>query len=301
MKKLKLYTLLSIVALTPLVFIGCDGSPGGVDETDITDLQQEVVRGLDPAEIANNPDGTPGFPFTLSVGETIDFVPDFVDEGTFIAQVPLGTLIAENSGFIRHSGGGATGNLHFPVTEESFKLFYVTSSNSEPSTVSTQSEAAIEYSFEHRYTRTADFVPRLEQIYNSSSAPGSLQHAIINGGVVSDKFRTIIDAISSIGIAAVDHPGQTFFDGVAGPSARRFRQIILTGITSTNADLAGDNPIITGSYTLTDTWQKIVINDEGPVSLEHFHINGAHAGDITFTEISTGTFIINLDALTQTP
>ena len=292
MKKLKSYTLLGIIAVTPLLFIGCDDSTPNEAET--TELEQRVVRGLDLAEIANNPGGTPGFPFSLSSGETIDFVPDFVEPDSFIEQVPLGSMIAESSGFIRHAGG-STGNLYFPVTEQSFKLLYGTNSGAEPSSVSTLEDAFIEYSFEHRYIRSTEFVPRLEEIYDSADAPGSLQYVLINGGVVSNRDRTIIEAISSIGIAAVDHPTR-------GASARRFRAIALTGITSTNADLAGANPTITGTYLLRDTWQQVVTFDEGPVSLLHAHSpDGAHTADIPFSEFSTGTFTINLDALTSTP
>lgn len=293
MKKLKSYTLLTIVALTPVFLIGCDGSGSATkDDTDPA-LTQAVVRGLDLAEITNNPTGTPGFPFTLSTGETIDFVPDGAP-GPFVAQVPLGTFRAENSGFVRQLNG-PTGSLYFPVTENSFKLFYGTNSSPTPSTVSTQTEAFMEYSFEHRYTRAGDFVPRMNIIYNSSSAPGSLQYVLTNGGIVTNRNKVVIDAISSIGIAAVDYPN-------VGPAARRFRSIDLTGITSTNADLAGANPIITGTYTLTDTWQGVLLKEgEGPVTLDHVDINGSHAGDITFAEIDTGTFTIHLEALTQTP
>lgn len=289
MKKLKSYTLLSIVALTPLLVIGCDGS--GSDSKDKTDpeLTQQVVRGLNLAEITSNPTGTPGFPFTLSTGETIEFSPDG-GTGPFVSQVPLGTFVADNSSFLRESNG-PTGSLYFPVTEHSFKLFYGTDSSATPSTVSTQTEAFIEYSFEHRFTRITDFVPRINIVYNSSDTPGSLQYVLINGGVTSNQSRVLVDAISSIGIGAVNYPS-------VGPSVRRFRSVILTGITSTNADLAGDNPTITGTYTLTDTWQQVILNSaEGPVSL----LYSITRADITFDEVSTGTFTIHLQALTQTP
>jgi hypothetical protein len=295
MKKLKSYIFLSIASLSPVFLIGCDGSDNEKQsDKDTSQLSQRVVRGLDIGEITANPAGTPGFPFTLSAGETIEFIPDFVLPDTFIGQVPLGTLTADNTLVLRHAGG-STGNLYFPVSESSFKLLYGTAAG-DPATVSTLTEAFIEYSFEHRFTRVGDFIPRIKEIYDSADTPGSLQYVTINAGIISSRNKTIVDAASSTGIATVVYPG-------GAPSVRRFRQIILNNVTSTNNELAGTNPIITGSYTLTDTWQEIWNEDEGaPYTLLHAHSpTGAHTTDITFTETDSGSFIINLNALTQQP
>lgn len=287
MNKLKSFTILSLTLAAPF-FAACDG---GGSSSSSDGLDGNVARGLDLTEITNNPAGTPGFPYTLEGNETIEFTPGAASP--FTAEVPLDTWTVSSSGLVRQNHG-STGSLYYPVSENTFQYYYgTTNPGSSPETVSTQTTAFLEYSDSNRVDRSSEFVPAMEDIYRSSSAPGSLQHALTSFGLVESTNRIVIDAISSLDISAVNHPD-------FGLAVRTFRSIELTNITSTNADLAGNNPIITGTYTLTDSWARVVIGDsEGNVTLDHDHNNGAHLATNEELEVSTGTFVIRLNGPLQ--
>lgn len=294
MKTLKYLPALGILSISSFI-IGCDGGSSG-DATGATDgLNQDVVRGISLAEIRANPNGTPGFPFTLSRGETITFTPDAVVADSFLEQVPLGTWTANTSGFVQQNAG-PTGTLDYPIGENSFTYFYGTSNTSaDPATVSTQVEAFLQYTFDHSIDNAASvrqqkFNIPLSLIYNSSSEPGSLQYVLRNGGLATTVNRVIVNAISSAGFSAVVHP--TFLT----PAVRTQRFIILSDIASINSDISRPNPFIEGRYTIVDEWAIVDTTDtEAPVTLEHGHSGGNHLSTDTEFEIETGTFRIDLD------
>ncbi|MFC4992943.1 hypothetical protein [Rubritalea tangerina] len=288
---LKKLTFASVTTAT-LALVGCDGDSATAEAQEQA-AAAPVVRGLDPNEIANNPGGTPGFPYTLGRGDTIVFNPGAIDVNAsdiqanpFLDEVPLGTFAAESSGIVRQTSSD-TGALYFPVNENSFRLFYGTATNESPSTVSTQTTSFLEYSFEHRFEREADFEPNILQIYNSSSNPGSLQFVLNGGGLTSDRQRVQVEAISSFGVAAVVHPE-------IGLAVRRGRSITLGAVDSTNADLAGPNPVITGTYRITDRWQNVT-SDGLSLVVDIF------GNDIILNEVVEGTFELRLNSLQLTP
>lgn len=302
MKKLKSLTLLSAIAICPL-FVGCDGGSSTDNEDAITQLSASANRGLDLNEVLNNPFASPGFPYSLSEGETITFIPTDVPARSFIQQVPLGTWVAESSGLLRQ-GSITTNNLYFPVTEETFRhLYAVEPTASEPELVSTQDSAFITYTFEHRIDdRQGDFIDKVDQILATSSEPGSLSHAISSAGFSAERNRVIVDAVSSLGIAAFDHPdGNQFInlDGITSVTVRRSRNITLHSINSSNIDLTpGGDQVITGFYTLRDSLQQVTLfGNEGDVGLN----TTAGGGDEIVIEQSAGSFIMRLNQLTRIP
>lgn len=287
------------IGLTSLFLLSCDGgtsSNSNIDEQALLDVDP---YGLDTTD----PTATASFPKSLVSGDSITFTQttpavldgviildddfffndDDLEAGqSFIEEVPLGTWTVDSSGFVRQDSG-STGDLYFPVSETTFKHIYGSTSDT---------SAFVEYSFEHRFTRIEDFVPRLNFIFSSSSEPNSLQDAITTAGLVAERSRVIVDAVSDAGIAAVRHPS-------LGNAVRMFRQIRFGNITSTNTELTGDTPTITGTYTLTDTWAVIDTTDsEAPVTLAHSHNgNGDHLSTETVDEVSAGTFTIQLNSL----
>lgn len=294
MKTLNYLPLLGIVTLSSFI-IGCDGGNSGDSNDALTGLDQDVVRGLDLADIRANPTGIPGFPFTLSRGETITFTPDIGGTEGFLEESPLGTWTVNSSGFVNV---GPTSS----VDEAAFLYAYNPGATADsPLTVSTQIEARISYDEPHIISDSPDdranrFHLPLTQIYSQSSAPGSLREVVDrNSGTLSTSDeRTIVRAIRSIGVAAGVHPV------LGGMQARLNRQILLFDIDSTNLDIARPNPFITGSYEIVDTWAEVEIFapgiDEGHVNLEH-----NNTSTVTDVEIETGTFRIELDDfLTQT-
>ncbi|MGJ8672134.1 hypothetical protein [Rubritalea sp.] len=278
--------------------VGCDsGNPE--DETD-EELSNITQRGLSLSEAQSNPTGTPGFPYRLESGETITFTPILTEVGAFLEEIPLGTFNTESSTYLRQ--GATSGSIYFPVKEDTFRYLYSTSigEGTDDGAVSTQTSAVIQYAFEHEFTRLTDFIPRMEAIQNNSSIAQSLDDAINGGGNVTSRDNTIIDAISTAGIAATLLSevlvGDTYVIGSPG-AVRRTRTISLYNIDSTNANLDSNNPVITGQYTVLDEWQQITFlesNDKDYLDLYHDVRTGA---DIIENEIEEGTFIIRLNEL----
>lgn len=283
----KLFSRITIASASAIL-LGCDG---GTPETASDRLDSmEVVRGLDLFEITNNPGGTPGFPFSIGPGDTLTFTPVTTEAGGFLENVPLGVWDGESANFMRQRSA-ETGDLYYPIGENSFRYFYSTPTNADPTTVSNQQTANLSYTFEHRFDRITEYIPRMTAIAGSTQEPGSFGFSVLPGQVVlvSDQERLQVETHSSIGIASVQHP----LSPLGTTSVRRARLITLSDISSTNADLQGDNPIITGTYTITDTWHDTIALG---LNLLFDPITQA---DITYTESEAGTFVLELNGLNQ--
>lgn len=290
----------SFSALSAIWLTSCDGGSNSNDDV-VEELSGIIERGLSADAIISNPAGRPGFPYFLENGETITFIPADSKDGGFLEDVPLGIWQAQSSGFLRQEN--TTPTIDFPVDEATFRYFYVVAQGN-PGEISTLGSAGIQYSFEHVYDREADFVPRLQTIQTSSSGPGSLDDALRGGGVTSSLNAIVADSIGVAGIAAAvgiqpgafDEPftPETLDDDELNIHVRRTRFISLFGITSTNADLDGPNPTITGSYLITDQWQRVVQQVDTSLSLETVLGN-----DIIEEETEVGTFILNLNQITE--
>lgn len=301
---MKFYKLIPFAFAIPLL-TNCDGESS---EDKITEeLEQITQRGLDITAINNNPTLTPGFPYSLEGGETITFIPAVTEADGFLADIPLGTWEALNSGFLRQGSITSGGGVEFPIDEDSFRYYYETPSATSSSSVSNASSATIYTSYQQRLTNT-QFDQALEPLLNGPGDPGSLRDILATDtqdGTTADPV--ILDALSSVGIPAAD--GLGYQEGVLASRnvndynssvfVRHERYIYLSGITSTNADLSGSDPIITGEYSVYDDWNSIVryyTEVNGVVTGGSLELRYPSEND-WITEIQTGSFIIRLNQL----
>lgn len=294
----KIYPLGIILTVSPL-FISCDGSS---PEDALTEkLPDEIDRGLNISEIKADPTGTPNFPTFLLPNETITFIPLTQESnGTpFLDQIPLGTWSVQSSGFLRQADSSGS-SIYYPINENSFTYEY-TSGNSSSSGENTQGNASITYTSNHTVA-LSEFTQRLAVVQAASNTPGSLGYAlsttnedfldtILLAGESTDdaRDRIYVDAISSVGIPAVDNvvdsddPGDT-----TRVWARIERSITLSDIVSTNADLDSSSPSIIGTYRIEDRWDAV--SDFGG------QLNILVNSPIDY-EIYSGTFILRINQL----
>lgn len=295
----KIYHLGIILTVAPSI-VGCDsGNPEDAISEQIPDT---IDRGLNITEIQNNPTGTPNFPTTLLGGESITFIPLTQESaGTpFLDAIPLGTWSVQSSGFLRQ-GDSSGSSIYYPINENSFTYRYSSGDAYNSSEANNEGSATIGYTTTHT-TALGEFSQRLAVVQASSNTPGSLGYALstnnedfidsilLSGESADDaRDRIYVDAISSVGIAAVDNvvdsddPGDT-----TRVWARIERSITLDEIVSTNANLNSPNPTITGTYTITDRWDAV--SDIGN------RLNILINSPIDY-EIQSGTFILRLNEL----
>ena len=286
MKTLSVLSAIAVASITPLL-TSCDsGEPESAEEK-----ISVSGRGLDSATLTAAPAATPGFPYTLNPGEVVTFTP------MGAPAFPLGTFEVETSRSLRQdpATGIAAANVYGNATPDSFRYLYTIPTTSPAAEVaSTQATALINPSIFHGFG-DALFIERFQDLLDSSQGPGSITNAFdgaANGTITGGDFNIeIAKAASSLSMLCTDnHP--TF-----GLVVRFSRSITVTGITSTNADLSGAAPFITGTYTVTDNYY---IPAPSPNLADGHTIDVVRNPDgspVVRTDNNGGTFRIDLNGL----
>lgn len=297
-----------LLALATPFIVGCDG---GSSEDELEEQFPDVInRGLNISEITNNPAGTPGFPTVLEEGETISFIPlENLFFTEFLEEVPLGTWSVNSSGLLSQ-GSATSGDIFFPLGEDTFSYNYSTPGVLDINNPTATSQVAtIQYTDEFEFT-DIEFDRRLSQVANS---PGSALGQALTDNAEDDFFdfdfinnfdigdasgvtaiqKIYIDAISSVSIASVSNSVFGLQSEDDSVYTRYARDITLFNITSTNADLIGNNPTIEGTYRIEERWEE-TSNINGRLSQffgSRFILRG----------IQEGTFVLRLNQLDLLP
>ena len=284
-----LTTVAACISATALT--SCDSAP----PESLTDSTGGIAgRGLDLTTILDNPADIPGFPYSLNGGETIVFTPDAAE------PMPLGQFTADSSRVVRQDDQPDPDPIvvYGNAEERSFRYLYtMLTTDDTPQVTSTQTEARISQSTNHDFDDT-EFEERMQAILDTSSGPGSLTAAFDDafaGTITIEDFNIeLAKAVSSLGMLCVVHP-------IHGLVVRQFRTITLSDIDSTNADLVGDEPFITGRYELTDVWRTLVPTvevDENDVPIAgSFSLPLLSIPPDPQFDISTGAFQLNISSL----
>lgn len=253
----------------------CDSSKDLTEASNANNFEAQARYNVAALEAA--PGDVIAFPPTLKSGEAVKFS-GFLEEEDNIDET------------VRSSGQIFSGNFRYNFTNRAAGFRDVEDLSRDEALILRSSDHTIEGSV---------LEAALKDMQNSSGGIGSLRQALLvdqtttDLGLVAftnDEVLVILNAIRSLGHIAKIEDGTLLFIVLSDQEYR------LTA-TSTN-QLLIDERKITGTVEQTKFWKKLIftseVNEEGEDTGGEYTIEVV---DVEFTEVSTGTFEIQLNSL----